>query len=399
MISFAATDQKPPPTRINVYYTTGTVGTCLDHPRQGKTQLFRRNVDLSLLAQLFRDPRLHTGTGYHRRSTESPRSACQEVETWANKRGPDAVESPRPVKKFCEGMPSINDPLDEEAELRAQVTRLKAETADVESILAACVERREAEERRQRDEAARLERERQEEQRRRYEQEAKVRREREAFELQKKREARGTHYDFYLSHGAHVQKNFCSEVTCVATNGTATIMLYEDGDWTCSNTSAIPKLLYNKLNGRQKSLPSPVYVALGSMGRYYIKFADGNIEWVGCDDMTKAINETSRREKTVAFGEGWDSFFLVFEDGLGTYRGVPDGLSEKLKARDNKSDLKCVSLGGDGAWYLEAMNGRSWWGGAHSKTMSAIGKIKDRLTFLDFGPDDGHGTDYFARYE
>ena len=25
---------------INVYYTTGTVGTCLNHPRQGKTQLF-----------------------------------------------------------------------------------------------------------------------------------------------------------------------------------------------------------------------------------------------------------------------------------------------------------------------------------------------------------------------
>ena len=27
--------------RVNVYYTTGTVATCLDHPRQGKTQLFR----------------------------------------------------------------------------------------------------------------------------------------------------------------------------------------------------------------------------------------------------------------------------------------------------------------------------------------------------------------------
>ena len=29
--------------RINVYYTTGTVGTYLNHPRMGKTQLFRRN--------------------------------------------------------------------------------------------------------------------------------------------------------------------------------------------------------------------------------------------------------------------------------------------------------------------------------------------------------------------
>ncbi len=30
--------------RFNVYYTTGTVATSLLHPRQGKTQLFRRNV-------------------------------------------------------------------------------------------------------------------------------------------------------------------------------------------------------------------------------------------------------------------------------------------------------------------------------------------------------------------
>ena len=44
--------------RFNVYYTTGTVGTCLDHPRQGKTQLFRRNVNLALLRQLFQEPSL-----------------------------------------------------------------------------------------------------------------------------------------------------------------------------------------------------------------------------------------------------------------------------------------------------------------------------------------------------
>ena len=52
--------------RINVYWTTGTVGTCLNHPRQGKTQLFRRKVDVTLLREIFRDPRVHTGSGYHR---------------------------------------------------------------------------------------------------------------------------------------------------------------------------------------------------------------------------------------------------------------------------------------------------------------------------------------------
>lgn len=36
-------------TRINVYFTTGTVGTCLNHPKRGKTQLFRRNKILTSL--------------------------------------------------------------------------------------------------------------------------------------------------------------------------------------------------------------------------------------------------------------------------------------------------------------------------------------------------------------
>ena len=53
--------------RINVWYTRGTVGTYINHPKQGKTQLFRRYVNLGLLARLFNYPRQHTGRGYHQR--------------------------------------------------------------------------------------------------------------------------------------------------------------------------------------------------------------------------------------------------------------------------------------------------------------------------------------------
>ena len=74
VVSFAPYDDVSSLTRLNVYWTTGTVGTCLDHPRQGKTQLFRRNVSLMLLRELMRDPRLHTGTGYHRRAPQ--RETC-----------------------------------------------------------------------------------------------------------------------------------------------------------------------------------------------------------------------------------------------------------------------------------------------------------------------------------
>lgn len=54
-------------TRINVYFTTGTVGTCLNHPKKGKTQLFRRNVSMDQLNDIFDNPRVHTGTGYYRK--------------------------------------------------------------------------------------------------------------------------------------------------------------------------------------------------------------------------------------------------------------------------------------------------------------------------------------------
>ena len=51
--------------RINVYYSRMTIATCIDHPKKGKTQMFRKGVwDLKLLDKLFQYPRLHTGIGY-----------------------------------------------------------------------------------------------------------------------------------------------------------------------------------------------------------------------------------------------------------------------------------------------------------------------------------------------
>lgn len=62
--------------RINVYYTTRTIGTALDHPTQGKTQLFRRNCTGKELVTIMNNPRVHTDKGYQRkraRTLSSPR--------------------------------------------------------------------------------------------------------------------------------------------------------------------------------------------------------------------------------------------------------------------------------------------------------------------------------------
>jgi len=55
--------------RANVYVTTGTVATSLEHPTQGKTQLFRgqRNT-FEELEEIFQNPRVHTDSGYKTRA-------------------------------------------------------------------------------------------------------------------------------------------------------------------------------------------------------------------------------------------------------------------------------------------------------------------------------------------
>ncbi len=44
-----------------------TVGTALNHPKQGKTQLFRRRQSVRQLLKVFENPRFHTGKGYYRK--------------------------------------------------------------------------------------------------------------------------------------------------------------------------------------------------------------------------------------------------------------------------------------------------------------------------------------------
>lgn len=55
------------PARINIYATKMTVATCISHPRCGKTQLFRKGVDNKLMAQIFKNPRVHTHKGYRKK--------------------------------------------------------------------------------------------------------------------------------------------------------------------------------------------------------------------------------------------------------------------------------------------------------------------------------------------
>lgn len=52
--------------RVNVWRkgSAFTVGTYMNHPKKGKTQLFRRNCSEKEVLELLKNPRKHTGKGY-----------------------------------------------------------------------------------------------------------------------------------------------------------------------------------------------------------------------------------------------------------------------------------------------------------------------------------------------
>jgi hypothetical protein len=58
-----------PPVLINVYYTTRSIMTYMNHPSAGTNELWRSNAytDLQQLQTFFENPRKHTGKGYRRK--------------------------------------------------------------------------------------------------------------------------------------------------------------------------------------------------------------------------------------------------------------------------------------------------------------------------------------------
>ena len=331
VISFTKPGEKIHCVKINVYYTTGTVGTCVDHPVQGRTQLFRRNVDLEQLRMIFRNPHVHTGKGYHRRH---PSDDCKPSQKRARLDLVDLTKSfsigsrayvkgysnctflskvildygPYDGKikvRYDDGSTFHVDPhqlddvleevVDEESAISKQINFLKKERDSLDSktselqemlneidrlkIIAEEEARREKERlKRIAEEEARRERERlqriaEEEKKRERERLARIaaeKKESERLEKERRKQAaleferrrRGKYVATWIADGDFVKRNFSEGVTAISCRGNATIMLYEWGSWAW--TSGIPKFLHNKLNGRQRTLPKPTYVAIGS---------------------------------------------------------------------------------------------------------------------------------------
>lgn len=187
----------------------------------------------------------------------------------------------------------------------------------------------------------------------------------------------------------------------VATNGRGTVFLYGHGG--VAYTPHIPRSLYYKLS-QMRSSPAkvrPCYVALGTRDRYFVSFHDGTNAFKGPKGLERELKKIKKPPLSVAFGNTWDTFFIVLGDGSWTFqgRGIPAGLERKLSEREDRPDLVCVTLGPDGeAWFMKAENGQMWWGGISDELDENIQELLTTgnfLNFLDFGEDGS----YFVSYD
>jgi hypothetical protein len=304
-------------------------------------------------------------------------------------------------------------PEDEEHELERHAADLEAKIRDdqkkvdlIRSWISGIKQKREQE---------RAEKERQEKEKREEEEREQARKLQEeaqimAIALQaaekklvnEKRRARGERMTYWLHDNEHVSKIWCGDTTACVAMGCAgdadsaacTAMLYDDSGhaW----TSGMPTLLHNKLNGRgARKKPWPVYLAMGSLNRYYLQFENGSYEWVASDlfeEKTLAMENI----KTVAFGTNFDSFFILSEGGGYSWQGIPEAMNQGMNSNKyRKKIIDDVSLGPDGEWFVRWKDG-SWKGGGYSDNISdKLDELKQHsIKKILFGPSES----WFVRY-
>ncbi|KAL7483428.1 hypothetical protein ACHAW6_009073 [Cyclotella cf. meneghiniana] len=215
-------------------------------------------------------------------------------------------------------------------------------------------------------------------------------------------------------------------IVAVPTNGQGCVVLRSNGAFSVVGT--LPKPLYKQLF--RKRGPFPEYIALGTRGRYYVRFEDGTFKFVGPSSLKACLiktrphesaeakrgsrffkNNKNRKDEmdnrqhpfavaSIAFGNKYEDFFLVRNDGSWEYNGdLPRSLEQLLQDRRGRGDLKWVSLGPNQEWCLKANNGRIWWGGVSKEVDEHLTGIliEDEenasacchdLKFIDFGEDD-----------
>jgi hypothetical protein len=357
--------------RINVYYSTGTVGTALDHPVQGPTQLFRRRCTVGDLYSIMSDPRWHSGRGYKRRcmSEDSVYFKICDTDTGVP---PDETHALRM---------SLQETDAELIELQARRDKLAKQVTEMDTARydAAVEELKEKrrKEKEMREKEIKL-------------QQAKLR-EQQRLEERK----RGDKFDWCLVGGdKRSTPSTSTNVMCLGGTGDCLLTLDMENDF--FYTAGLPTRLHQLLHTRASHHPRPVVVALGGNARFYIEFANGKSEWSAniYGDLDNIFREDTVH--WVAFGCDEDSYVVHHNNQWSWGGDIPNRLIQILHTAA-ASDIRRVSLGPNREWFVSFKSGVTQgggWSGNLNASMSVRRNRGEHVRDLVFG--ENHS--YMMRY-
>lgn len=349
------------PVRINVYYSTGTVGTALCHPVQGRTQLFRRNCSYQDLHEVFENPRWHSGKGYQRRRIAEDKCIAAEVET----------------STFHE----------ERFALSQSLFQLDSEIQDlIESRKAVLLSLLQYEDDRLDEAKKEAERKKQEKLKQIRDMEAE--------------EGKAFRSRSWQKRGENVQMRLGTSPAEMIDVDSVIVALLDNDGLVAMNTKNryvfhghIPNRLYQLLRTRAASHPHPVALSMGSCGRFFVKFSNGKTEWCAQNAALDAILLAGTTER-VAFGADVNTFVALTAKGPLWKGSLPSRLKRHLLGN---REIHNVSLGPHREWFVAFKDGHSEGGGFDSvlnASWSQCRRKKETVRDLVFGS----GGTFVMRY-
>eukprot|EP01069_Polyplicarium_translucidae_P003030 Polyplicarium_translucidae@DN2192_c0_g1_i2.p1 len=182
---------------------------------------------------------------------------------------------------------------------------------------------------------------------------------------------------------------------CVAL-GRGYCIVYEDGSATWWD---IPKSLDAKLRSEKESA-SLRYVALGCEDSYFVKYASGKVEWCATEEFGAAVRRGMKDQRMlverVAFGPD-RSWAILWSDGRIDFKNVPRSFARAVEALPPGEEVKDVSLGPEGEWFVILRNNSVRADNLGDSIYATLNEIQQRgwrLRTLVFGENGS----YFMRY-
>jgi hypothetical protein len=189
--------------------------------------------------------------------------------------------------------------------------------------------------------------------------------EREQGRLDAQRRSRGNLCSCKLreADAKHVRQNWHGCVHHVAIDSLGHAMIVaESGKFSYSGDAS--KLAnYFSSSRSSRSVQRVSFAAFGSHNRHYVKLADGTSRYFGSKAFEDVVGQ--RTPQKVAFGKGFESFFVLFTDGSTVWRDLPTALHCELIANKishakalPKVGIEEITLGQSGEYFLRFSNCR-----------------------------------------